>query len=232
MIRRLYLRSILVTLAGLLIAGHFGLSLVPVPSALLRPPIQSIALLDRNGIPLRETRVAERFSHELTLTEVPRNAINALLAAEDKRFYSHRGIDWLATSRAVVSGLAHGRITSGASTITQQLVKISDHRPRTFRAKLIESITALRLEQLWSKDKILAAYLNRLDFGNLNIGLAAAADYYFAKPGCDLSDAEAAFRAGLPKNPRRLNPHVAPEAARRRQITVLDRMRSNHQLDA
>ena len=92
-------------------------------------------------------------------------------------------------------------------------------------------MTALRLEKSWSKDRILAAYLNRLDFGNLNIGLAAAADYYFDKPVSDLSDAEAAFLAGLPKNPRRLNPHAAPDAARQRQETVLRRMRDNGRLD-
>ena len=220
------------SLACLLIAGHFALKLVPIPPALLRPPIQSITLLDRHGIPLRESRVAERFSHQLTLSEVPRNVIDAVLAAEDKRFYSHHGIDWIATMRAVVAGLTHGRVVSGASTITQQLVKISERRPRTWRAKLIEAVTALRLEQRWSKDQILAAYLNRLDFGNLNIGLAAAADYYFGKPVSDLSDAEAAFLAGLPKNPRKLNPHVAVDAARRRQLVVLERMQANHALDA
>jgi len=230
--RRFYLGSIVGTLAALLIAGHFALKLVPIPPALLRPPIQSIVLLDRNGIPLRETRVAERFSHELALDEVPRRVIDAVLAAEDKRFYSHHGIDWLATARAIMAGLTHGRVVSGASTITQQLVKISERRPRTWRAKLIESVTALRLEQSWSKDQILAAYLNRLDFGNLNIGLAAAADYYFGKPVSDLSDAEASFLAGLPKNPRKLNPHLAADAARRRQMTVLERMRGNGSLDA
>src|SRR3989440_4594008 len=230
--RRFYLGSIVGTLAALLIVGHFALKLVPIPPALSRPPIQSIALLDRNGIPLRESRVAERFSHELALEEVPRHVIDAVLAAEDKRFYFHHGIDWLATGRALVAGLTHGRIVSGASTITQQLVKISERRPRTWRAKLIESVTALRLEQSWSKDQILAAYLNRLDCGNLNIGLAAATDYYFGKPVSDLSDAEASFLAGLPKNPRKLNPHVAADAARRRQMTVLERMRRNDSLDA
>ena len=214
-------------MAVLVVAAYFALRLIPIPRALLQPPIQSIALLDRNGIPLRETRVAERFSHELALEEVPPHVIAAVLAAEDKRFFSHHGIDWLATGRALVAGVIHGRIVSGASTITQQLVKISEHRPRSFRAKLIESLTALRLEQSWTKDRILAAYLNRLDFGNLNIGLAAAADYYFGKPVADLSDAEAAFLAGLPKNPRKLNPHVAANAARRRQVTVLERMRAN-----
>ena len=223
--------TIFAALTLLLIGAHLGLKRVPIPPALLRPPIQSIALLDRNGIPLREARVAERFSRELTLDEVPPHVIHAVLAAEDKRFYRHHGIDWIASARALVTGLRHGRIVSGASTITQQLVKISERRPRTLRAKLIESVTALRLEQAWSKDRILAAYLNRLDFGNLNIGLAAAADYYFDKPVSDLSDAEAAFLAGLPKNPRRLNPHVAPDAARQRQETVLRRMRDNGRLD-
>jgi penicillin-binding protein 1C len=226
-------RFILVLAAApvLLIAGNFSLRLIPIPPALLRPPVQSIALLDRNGVPLREARVEERFSRELALEEVPQHVIDAVLAAEDKRFFRHRGIDWLATTRAAVTGLGRGRITSGASTITQQLIKISEPRPRTLRAKLIESATALRLEQLWPKDRILAAYLNRIDFGNLNIGLASAADYYFDKPVADLSDAEAAFLAGLPKNPRRLNPHVALEAARHRQEIVLGRMRANGWLD-
>jgi penicillin-binding protein 1C len=224
--------AILTTLAGLVISGEIGLRFVPLPPALLRPPLQSIALLDRNGIPLREARVAERFSRELPLEEVPRHVIDSILAAEDKRFFRHHGIDWLATIRAAVTGLAHGRITSGASTITQQLVKISERRPRTIRAKLIETATALRLEQLWSKDQILSAYLNRLDFGNLNIGLASAAEYYFDKPVADLSDAEAAFLAGLPKNPRKLNPHGALEAARHRQEIVLRRMRANGALDS
>jgi penicillin-binding protein 1C len=232
MTRRFKSASIVVTFGCLLIGSDLALKLAPIPPALLRPPIQSITLLDRNGLPLRETRVAERFSRELALDEVPAHVIDAILAAEDKRFYSHHGIDWLATGRAAFGGLTHGRIVSGASTITQQLVKISQHRPRTFRAKIIESMTALHLEQSWSKKQILAAYLNRLDFGNLNIGFAAAADYYFGKPVADLSDAEAAFLAGLPRNPRKLNPHSAPDAVRRRQITVLDRMQANHRLDA
>jgi penicillin-binding protein 1C len=232
MIRCVNPSSVVGTLACLLIAYELALTFVPIPSALLRPPLQSIALLDRSGIPLREARVAERFSHQLAVDEVPPHVIDAVLAAEDKRFYSHRGIDWLATGRAAFAGLTHGRIVSGASTITQQLVKISQRRPRTFRAKIIEGITALRLERSWSKEQILAAYLNRIDFGNLNIGIAAAADYYFGKPVGDLSDAEAAFLAGLPRNPRKLNPHVAPDAVRRRQVTVLDRMQANHRLDA
>lgn len=222
---------ILGTTVSLLVAVNFSLRFVPVPAALQRPAPQSIALVDRNGIPLREKRVEERFSRETRLAEVPPHVIAALLAAEDKRFWTHTGIDWLATGRALLNGIQHGRFVSGASTITQQLIKISERRPRTIWTKIIEAVQAVRLEQVWSKDRILAAYVNRLDFGNLNVGLAAAADYYFGKPIGDLSDAEAAFLAGLPRNPRKLNPHVAPDAARARQQTVLRRMHEGGALD-
>ncbi|MES2571973.1 MAG: penicillin-binding protein 1C [Verrucomicrobiota bacterium] len=223
-IRRLWLLPLF------LLAAWFALRLVPLPATLLKPSIQSIALTDRNGVPLRESRVEERFSRELTLDAVPPHVIRAILAAEDKRFHLHPGIDPLAMARAAVQGLRKGRIISGASTITQQLIKIAEPRPRSFRTKFFEGILALRIEQAWTKDQILSAYLNRLDFGNLNIGLASAAHYYFEKPVRDLSEAEAAFLAGLPLNPHRLNPHVSEAASRRRQGTVLRRMRKNHWL--
>ena len=209
---------------GLVLCAWLGLKLVPIPPALLHPPMQSRELLDRHGQTLREVRVDERFSREVRFDELPVHVVQALLAAEDKRFFRHSGVDALAIARAAWSGVRRGRVTSGASTITQQLVKLAHPRPRTLRTKVIEAVTALRLEQLWSKEKIFAAYVNRLDFGNLNIGIASAAHYYFGKPLADLSGAEAAFLAGLPKNPRRLNPHIARVAAQRRQQTVLRRM--------
>ena len=226
--RRPYLLALVVI--GLLGAGY-AWTCMPVPSALLQPPVPSIALLDRSGRPLREAPAEERFSRELMISDVPPHVINAVLAAEDKRFYRHGGVDWIATGRAIANGLTRGRITSGASTITQQLIKNSQRRPRTLLTKLIEAATAMRLEQLWSKEQILCAYLNRVDFGNLNVGLAAAADYYFDKPVADLSEAEAALLAGLPRNPRKLNPHVAFAPAQARQQTVLRRMHENGALD-
>ncbi len=218
--------------AIVVIVGYLANRSMPLPDALLRPPVQSIALVDRNGIPLREARVEEHFSRELRFEDIPPHVINAILAAEDKRFFHHRGIDWIATTRAVTNGLTHGHIPSGASTITQQLIKISRPRPRTLLTKLIESATALRLEQRWSKQQILTAYLNRVDFGNLNIGLASAAQYYLRKPVADLSEAEAALLAGIPRNPRRLNPHSRFDAARKRQQLVLKRMQENGALSA
>ncbi len=211
----------------LIVSLPFALRFVPVPPALLQPPVQSIALSDRHGTPLRNARVDERFSREVTLAEVPKHFVHAVLAAEDKRFYQHAGVDLFATTRAVANAVTQGHVTSGASTITQQLIKIAERRPRTLATKLIEAVKALRLEQVWSKDQILAAYLNRVDFGNLNIGVAAAADYYFGKPVADLSEAEAAFLAGLPRNPRKLNPHAARGAAEKRQQVVLRRMHEN-----
>lgn len=209
------------------VAGWLGLKLVPIPRALTQPPVQSLELTDRHGIPLRETRRGDAFSRAVKLGELPPQVVHAMLAAEDKRFFEHRGVDSLAVLRSARDAIRNRRIVSGASTITQQLVKIAEPRPRSFRTKVIEAVTAIRLEQLWSKQRILEEYLNRVDFGNLNVGYAAAADYYFGKPVKDLSEAEAAFIAGLPKNPSRLNPHRALSATRARQGTVLRRMRDN-----
>jgi penicillin-binding protein 1C len=209
------------------IAGWLGLKLVPIPQALSEPPPQSIELADRNGVSLRETRRGSTFARNVKLDDLPPRVIHAMLAAEDKRFFEHNGVDWLAVSRSARDAILHRRVVSGASTITQQLIKIAAPRPRNWRTKFIEAVTATRLEQIWSKRRILEEYLNRVDFGNLNIGFGSASEYYFGKPLNDLSEAEAAFIAGLPKNPSRLNPHRALHAAQARQRTVLRRMRDN-----
>ncbi len=228
----LHWRRLAAGFVALMASTWLGLKLVPIPAALLHPPVESRELLDRRGQTLREVRVEDRFSRETAYDEIPAHVVHAILAAEDKRFFEHHGVDPLAIARSAWSGIRHGRVTSGASTITQQLVKLTQPRPRTLRTKLIEAVTALRLEQLWSKERIFAAYANRLDFGNLNVGIASGAGYYFGKPLMDLSNAEAAFLAGLPKNPRRLNPHTARAAAQRRQQTVLSRMLADGWLTA
>lgn len=221
---RRWLRRAGFALLILFILAWLGIRLVPVPEALLRKPPESLELTDRTGKPLRETRVGERFQKEIPLAQVPVVFQQAMFAAEDKRFEKHGGVDWLATARSLGQCIKYRRFTSGASTISQQLIKIAIPRPRTIGTKCIEMVTALRLEQLWSKEEILAAYLNRLDFGNLNFGIASASSYYFGKPPADLSIAESALLAGLPLNPSRLNPHTNPEGAKRRQSTVLRRM--------
>ena len=207
-----------------LVIGWFGLKLVPLPPALLQPPPVSRELTDRHGVTLRELRTEERFAREVALTEVPPQLMRAMLAAEDKRFFQHGGLDPLATARALWNNATHRRVTSGASTITQQLVKNAAPRRRTLWAKCVEAATALRLEQVWTKEQILAAYLNGSTFGNLNVGIAAATNHYFAKPLADLSVTRRRRFAGLPKNPTRLNPHRSFTAAK---TQAGDRARAN-----
>lgn len=227
--RRLF-RALAIGAASLAATAWLGLRLVPIPASLKAPPRGSVEFVDQSGKTLREHRTSEGFNRRVTYQDLPERLVRAFLAAEDKRFFEHHGVDWVATARAARDGFAHGRIVSGASTITQQLVKVSEPRPRTFRTKIIEAVTALRLEQLWTKERILEEYVNRVDFGHLNVGVASAADYYFGKPLADLTDAEAAFLAGLPKNPRRLNPHRYLAAAQARRRTVLRRMADNQWL--
>jgi len=109
---------------------------------------------------------------------IPAVFIQATLAAEDKRFWQHHGVDWLASARAAFDLVRHRRIVSAGSTITQQLIKLAQPRPRSFRAKLVEAAQAVRLEQVWGKQRILAEYLNRVDYGNLCYGRAEASGFY------------------------------------------------------
>ncbi len=202
--------------------------LFPLPANLLRPPPQGQELTDRQGHLLRKILAdGHRTSVALPLAEIPLALQRATLAAEDKRFYAHGGIDFLSLGRALRDAVGQRRATSGASTITQQLIKISQPRPRTWVTKCLEMLTARHLEMSWSKERILAEYLNRLDYGNLRQGCAVAAQGYFSKPLRDCSLAECALLAGLPQAPSRLNPYHHPERAQQRQTYVLNRMLAN-----
>jgi Transglycosylase len=165
---RVVLGVILVPLF-LLLAAWLALPLVPLPTGLSAVPEPSVELLDRNGRPLRQARAVEgQFHRTITYAELPQSLIDATLAAEDKRFWHHHGVDWRATFRALWQNARHGRVISGGSTLTQQLIKLAGGRPRTWSSKFIEAAQALRLEQVWDKQRILAAYLNRIDYGGLN----------------------------------------------------------------
>ena len=200
--------------------------LVPLPGTLEEPPAAHPVLLDRNGEELTHLPREDYFRHQpASLDEIPDHLIKATLAAEDKRFFDHGGVDYAATLRAMYDNTRTKRITSGASTITQQLIKITTPpEKRNWRKKLEEVYSARRLESRWSKDEILTAYLNRLDYGSHRQGCVEAARYFFGKPLGDLSLAESALLAGLPQAPSRLNPHRNPQAALVRRNWVLDRL--------
>jgi len=179
---------------------------------------------DRHGRTLR-TGPAPDGAWRVALAEqdVPPSVVSCTLAAEDARFLRHPGVDPLATVRAAWQWARHRRIVSGASTITQQRVKLGHPRPRTLRTKFVEAALALRLEREWDKPRILRSYLSRIDYGNQAEGLAAAARHYFGKAPRDLSWAEAALLAGLPQAPSRLNPRLHPQRAKARQEWILGR---------
>lgn len=225
-LRKLGVRA---AIAAVLCVGVFEISLrlTPFPSALETAPARSTEFVDRTGKPLRTLLAEERrFARSCALSDVSPNVIAATLSAEDKRFRAHSGVDLLALARAIRGG-GH----SGASTITQQVVKLANPGPRTLSRKLTEMWLALRVERTWSKDRILTEYFNRLDYGNLQTGIASASRYYLDKPPSDLSAAEAAFLAALPKAPTRLNPHANFAGALTRQRWVLQRMKANGELD-
>ena len=197
---------------------------VALPSSLSEAGQASTRFVARGGEPLRQllSSDGQRVGERLAFEEIPKVLIDATLAAEDKRFFMHSGIDWLAIARAARSNIAAGRVVSGASTITQQLVKISAcGGRRTLWRKFVEAMQARRLERVWTKQEILAAYLNRVSYGNLLTGCSSAAQGYFSKPLSDLTAAEAAFLAALPQAPGRMNPFRNPKDALQRRQRVL-----------
>lgn len=211
-------------LAAGLIAGLGALGVagfvwsVPVPAALRRPdPRQgTVTLLDARGGPLAELPgQAARSSHPLPLDRLGADLPRITVALEDQRFYRHHGPDGLALLAALARDVRAGRVVSGASTITEQLVKLANGRPggRTLGTKLREAAAAWKLERRMGKAEILERYLNALSYGNRLVGPQAAARAYFDKDAAALTFAEAVYLAGLPQAPTRLNPWRHPAAA-------------------
>jgi penicillin-binding protein 1C len=149
-----------------------------------------------------------------------------LIAAEDRRFAEHPGIDPIAVLRAFGQFVRNGHVVSGASTLTMQSVRLLERRPRTVSAKLIEMAEALGLERQLGKDAILGLYLTLAPFGGNLEGVRAASLAYFGKEPSHLSAAEAALLVALPRSPERLRPERHPEAARLARDAVLERMRA------
>jgi penicillin-binding protein 1C len=171
-------------------------------------------------------RCARRQGRAVRLKTISPHFINALIAAEDRRFYEHDGVDWIAVARAAVQNVLPLHRRSGASTITLQLAKILEPGPRTFRKKLQEVRLAYHLEAGMTKGEILEQYVSRLPFGNQLYGIESASSTYFGKPAADLSLAQASFLAAIPNAPSRLDPYKKKELVRARQTFILERMKA------
>lgn len=222
--------SFILTLFGLLAAWLFwqslyrGMPSLPATAELWdanREP--AIEYVDRSGktIAIR----GPRYGRAVKIDELPPHVPRAFIAAEDKRFYQHDGADTQAMARAAWANIISGRTVSGASTITQQLVKNLVLSPeQTLKRKAQEIRLARALEEQLSKNEILELYLNRVYFGSGFYGLGAASRFYFGKDPQDLTLAEASLLATLPKAPSRLALDDNMEGARQRQVYVLTEM--------
>jgi len=199
---------------------------IPIPRELQQSPAGTLTLLDCRGREIAELASAEaRTQFPIPLERVGLWLPRVTVALEDRRFYEHSGIDWHALAAAAARNLRSRHLVSGASTITQQLVKLATGRERrSWSRKLYEAIIAWKLEHRWSKERILAEYLNRSSYGNRRIGPEAAARAYFDKSARDLTLSEAIFLAGLPQAPTRLNPWRHPEEAGRKYARSLARL--------
>ena len=198
------LAAALLIVTGL--AWHFEAVSRLDPEALT--PTPGPLVLDRAGRVLRLAPEAQgRKLVTLPDGSVPPLVAAAFVAAEDQRFWRHPGIDPLAIIRAAMSNLSHGRIVSGASTITQQLARLTYPGPRTYYGKLVEMARSFRIELALSKDEILRRYLDRVPLGNNLMGVEAGARAYFGKTAAQLTAAEAAVLAALVKAPGALNPY-------------------------
>ncbi len=194
----------------------------------------------RPKVPLRvysaEGRLIGEFGEErravVTIGAVPKAMRDAILAAEDERFYQHGGVDYVGVIRAAMSNFVYGGARQGASTITMQVARnFFLSKEKTLTRKFNEMLLAFKIEHSLSKDQILELYVNQIYLGQRAYGFAAAAQIYFGKTLDQLNVAEMAMLAGLPKAPSSFNPVVNPKRAKLRQQYVLRRMRELNFID-
>jgi penicillin-binding protein 1C len=219
----------------LLAAGAFSLlsALFPFPAGRLAEARSggAVFLLDTAGrLVARRADAEGMWRLPVGLDRVSPWLVKATVAAEDRRFYAHPGVDPAAVLRAAAQNVTGGRRVSGASTISMQAVRLLTPRRRTWRAKLLESFRALQLERCAGKDDILALYLNRAPYGGNVVGAEAAACLYFGKPAAALTPGEAALLAGVPQQPARFHPRRHLAAALERRGYVFDRMEALGQI--
>jgi penicillin-binding protein 1C len=197
----------------------------PLPHGMLDAAAPSLTLEDRFGRVLRTTRASDGSRGGwLPLAEVDPDLVAAFLAAEDRRFHRHHGVDLRAAARAARDNLRAGRIVSGGSTITMQVARMLRPMPRTWSGKVRQALWAVRLERHLGKHAILEQYLNRVPLGQGTIGVQAAAALYFGTGADELSLGQAALLAGLARAPSGDNPLVAPSRARARRLQTLQRL--------
>jgi len=201
----------------------FGISDQEIIETFNTPPLGNSIVFDNKGKEIGE--YFEKYSHHISYKDLPKSLVKAIIAIEDKRFFSHPGIDVIAMARAGIDIATRGRYTQGASTITQQLGRnLFLNREKTLIRKVKEIILAVRIEQLFSKEKILELYVNRLFLGFGSYGIEAASQRLFSKSINEIGVHQHALLAGLFQSPTKYNPYRYPRRAKSRQKSVLSAM--------
>ena len=217
--------------AGVIGAYYYVQPGLPAAETIRDIPLQiPLRIYSRDGRLISE--VGERRRILVTWDELPPHVVNAFVAAEDQRFFVHPGIDYRGILRALIELVTTGDISSGGSTLTQQLAR--DYfltREQKFTRKLREAFLAYKIEQEFTKEQIMALFLNKMFFGQRAYGVAAAAGVYFNKSLADINAAEAATLAGVLPAPSRYNPVYSPANAKMRRGYVLSRMRDLGYID-
>lgn len=217
---------------ALLAIGAFAVLLATTGIPAARVPLQQLVIEDVRGVRLA-TVVTGRPEERLALDEIAPIARDAVIAAEDRRFYEHSGVDPVGIGRAVWQALRSGSVRQGGSTITQQYVKnVYVGNQATLKRKLREAALSVKLEQRLSKDEILERYLNTVYFGRGAYGIGPAADAYFGKRAAELTTAEAAYLAALIRGPESTDATRDPNTARRRRSSVLRALRETGVISA
>ena len=217
--------------AGVIGAYYYVAPGLPKAETIRDIPLQiPLRIFSRDGRLISE--IGERRRILVTWNDLPQHVVDAFVAAEDQRFFVHPGIDYRGILRAIVELATTGDISSGGSTLTQQLAR--DYfltREQKFTRKLREAFLAYKIEQEFTKEQIMALFLNKMFFGQRAYGVAAAAQVYFNKDLGDLNEAEAATLAGVLPAPSRYNPVYSAANAERRRGYVLGRMRDLGYID-
>jgi penicillin-binding protein 1A len=202
---------------------YFTRDLPPIESLRSYEPSQATRIYADDNQVIGQFFVEKRVF--VPLAKLPKVLPQAIIAVEDAHFYEHKGFNLEAMLRAFIANLGSLRIRQGASTITQQLTRtLFLSSERTFKRKIKELLLAYKMEKVLSKDEILEIYLNQIYFGHGAYGVQVASRTYFGKDASDLTLAEAAMLAGLPKAPNDYSPYTHPEKAKTRQGVVLKRM--------
>ena len=225
-----FVLSVIVCACGL--ATATWMSLADASALRLQVVSSHQVLTDRDGHPLAEDASQWNVQDQLPLYEIPRRLQQAVLTAEDRRFYNHHGVDWIARAHAVWQGVRAGRNVRGASTITEQVVRMLVPRPRSLWSKWVEGFDAKRFEHMATKTDILEFYLNQVPYASKRRGVVSAAHFYFNRDPDTLDGREMLALAILPRAPSGLDPYK--NGARfldKRSVHLANEMRRQGLLD-